>query len=355
MSLQPATTVTTQRRPGAKLVVAAAARMRRLPSSRHLARRHIAITLTKFLLPALALALLASIALWPEFDRAKQQAMLALRHVGSEIEGAQLIDARYHGTDERGRPYTLTAATAQRAGPERVNLTIPKGDITLQDGTWLMVKSKQGVFMQHSNLLDLSHDVTLYRDDGTTLVTASASMDLKNGAAAGSEPVHAEGPFGTLDAQGGFTLLDKGSSIQFAGPAHLLLNGSNASGSPATSPATPSGAATAAAPPTAALATTATADPSVAPAGMPSVAKPPELQAGTSAGTSRATSSGAQAGASALATRSGGEQSGGAESGAVRSGTARAGVARRSGVARSSGSVRSEAALPGADHSGVTQ
>ena len=135
-----------------------------------------------------------------------------------------MIDARYHGIDEKGRPYTLTAATAQQDGPERVNLTIPKGDITLEDGTWLMLQAKQGVFMQHINQLDLSHDVTLYRDDGTTLVTASASIDLKNGAAAGAEPVHAEGPFGTLDAQG-FTLVDKGANIQFAGPAHLVLNG----------------------------------------------------------------------------------------------------------------------------------
>ena len=87
-----------------------------------------------------------------------------------------------------------------------------------------MLQAKQGVFMQHINQLDLSHDVTLYRDDGTTLVTASAAIDLKNGAAAGAEPVHAEGPFGTLDAQG-FTLLDKGANIQFTGPAHLVLNG----------------------------------------------------------------------------------------------------------------------------------
>ncbi len=35
--------------------------------------------------------------------------------------------------------------------------------------------------------------------------------------------VHAEGPFGTLDAQG-FTLTDKGSAIQFFGPGHLVLN-----------------------------------------------------------------------------------------------------------------------------------
>jgi hypothetical protein len=35
---------------------------------------------------------------------------------------------------------------------------------------------------------------------------------------------HAEGPFGTLDAQG-FTATDGGTVIHFAGPGRLLLNG----------------------------------------------------------------------------------------------------------------------------------
>jgi lipopolysaccharide export system protein LptC len=81
--------------------------------------------------------------------------------------------------------------------------------------------------MQRTNQLDLSQDVTLYREDGTTLVTASASVDLKAGAAAGADPVHAEGPFGVLDAAGGFTVVDKGASIQFTGSSHLVLNGAS--------------------------------------------------------------------------------------------------------------------------------
>jgi hypothetical protein len=46
---------------------------------------------------------------------------------------------------------------------------------------------------------------------------------MKVGAAAGSEPTHVEGPFGVLDAQG-FTVMDKGSAIDFPGPAHVVLN-----------------------------------------------------------------------------------------------------------------------------------
>ncbi|MDB5402902.1 MAG: hypothetical protein JWQ55_4920 [Rhodopila sp.] len=212
------------RHTGGYLLGAAGPRDRVPPAPGRIARRRFLITLTKWLLPMVAAALLASVALWPEIQDATTKARLTMNHVSGEVEGGKLIDARYNGIDEKGRPYTITAATARQLDPERVGLTTPKGDITLENGTWLMLTSKEGTFMQHLNQLDLVKDVTLYRDDGTTLHTESASIDLKAGAAAGSEHVHAEGPFGVLDAQG-FTVMDKGSAIDFPGPAHLVLNG----------------------------------------------------------------------------------------------------------------------------------
>jgi lipopolysaccharide export system protein LptC len=200
------------------------ARIRRPPTPGGLARRRLVITFTKFFLPVLALALLGTIALYPEFDRARNEARVALRRLAGDIDGAEVIDARYHGIDDQNRPYTLTAATAVQAGPNKVNLTTPDGDITLQNGHWLTMKSELGVFIQHTNQLDMWKNVVLYRDDGTWMYTQSMSMDLKSGAAASAQPVHAEGPFGTLDAKG-FALTDKGSVVQFTGPARMVLNG----------------------------------------------------------------------------------------------------------------------------------
>jgi lipopolysaccharide export system protein LptC len=224
MSVSPLPSRPVKRRPGQQLVAAAAARIRNPPTAGGLARRRLVINLTKGLLPAGALLLLATIALWPELAHMRDTARVAYTRVTSALGGATLTDARYRGVDEHGRPYTLTAATAHQVGPNRVNLTTVKADITLSDGTWLMLQAKYGVVLQHSSQLDLEKDVVLYRDDGTTVATASASIDLKNGAAAGAEPTHAEGPFGTLDAQG-FTVTDKGTAIQFTAPAHLVLNG----------------------------------------------------------------------------------------------------------------------------------
>jgi lipopolysaccharide export system protein LptC len=214
-----------QRRTGAYLV-GSAIRERRLPTPGRIARRRFMITATKWVLPLLALVLLASIAVWPEIDAVTSGARLAMKGLSGQVSGGKLIDARYNGVDEKGRPYTVTAATATQVTPDRIALTLPKGDITLENGTWLMLTSLEGTYIQSLNQLDLVNNVTLYRDDGTVMHTASASLDLKAGAAAGSQPVHVEGPFGVLDAQG-FTVMDKGISIDFTGPAHVVLNGAN--------------------------------------------------------------------------------------------------------------------------------
>ena len=75
-------------------------------------------------------------------------------------------------------------------------------DMTLENGTWLNVRSKQGVYIRKDQQLDLSHDVVMYRDDGTTMTTDSATVAMKDGAASSGMPTHVEGPFGTIDATG---------------------------------------------------------------------------------------------------------------------------------------------------------
>lgn len=210
--------------------------VRQGPSIARLTRRRWLVVWTKRLLPVLALALLASIALWPEIDRTADQGRIAFRRFGAGDAGAaRLLDPRYQSVDAKGRPYTLTANSGLQVGPERVNLVEPKGDVTLENGSWLMVQAHDGVYMQHSGQLDLAGDVTLYRADGLTMITDAASLDMKAGAATSSARTHAEGPFGTLDAQG-FALVDKGAVTQFTGPARLVLNPGPGSGAPAPQP-----------------------------------------------------------------------------------------------------------------------
>ncbi len=197
------------------------------PPRPYLVRRRWAVRIAKYILPVIAVALLGSIAMWPEWSRSLQGGRVTWRRLAAiDPDAGQMVRPRYRGVDERQRPYTISADFADRAGPERLNLTAPVGDVTLQNGTWLLLRAKTGVFIQHANELDLAKAVTLYRQDGTIMRSATATMNLKLGAATSNDYTHAEGPFGTLDAEG-FTLVDKGSVIQFRGPAKLVLNGAH--------------------------------------------------------------------------------------------------------------------------------
>jgi lipopolysaccharide export system protein LptC len=208
--------------PPRRLLGAAAGR--KPPSAARIARRRWFITAVKLALPVLALAILGSMMFWQDLVGDPHGGRFSYRRGVLDAVSGQIRDPRYHGVDEHNRPYTVTALSARQSGPEKYDLVSPKADVTLENGSWLMVQSRQGVFVQHANIVDLSGDVTLYRDDGTTMITATATVDLKAGAATSADLTHVEGPFGTLDAQG-FTVSDNGALARFPGPGRLVLNG----------------------------------------------------------------------------------------------------------------------------------
>lgn len=194
---------------------------------RHLARRGLAVRVAKYGLPVVALALLSSIALWPEISRTIERGRVTWHRLAMiDASGGEMRLPRYRGFDDQNQPYMVSAQSAVQIDQNRYKLRAPRGDVTTRSGAWLQVQSRRGVYAQHENQLDLSQDVMLYKQDGTIMNTASATIDMKQGVATSSVYTHAEGPFGTLDAEG-FTLVDKGGIVQFHGPAKLVLNGAN--------------------------------------------------------------------------------------------------------------------------------
>lgn len=187
----------------------------------------MAVGFAKRALPVTAVALLSLIALWPEFDSAVDRGRVAFQRVLQvRPEALRIIEPRYQGVDEQNRPFTLTAEVAVQAGNEEVvQLQAPRADMTMTDGAWIYVESREGRFDKPRNLLDLAGNVTVHHDDGTQFVTDAAAIDLTAGSAVGDRPVAAQGPFGTLTAQG-FRLIDRGQVVVFTGQSRVLLEGS---------------------------------------------------------------------------------------------------------------------------------
>ncbi|MGB1876701.1 MAG: LPS export ABC transporter periplasmic protein LptC [Rhodospirillaceae bacterium] len=184
------------------------------------------VSAMKVVLPSVAGLLLALVIILPQLRGEPEQLTADIAITTDDDGGAlSLVNARYLGTDTSGQPFTVTAESVREAGggDDNIDLTAPQADISLNDGTWLMVGADTGRYHRESQTLNLEGAVNLFQDQGYELHTESAVVMLEQGAATSSTPVQTQGPFGRLESQG-FDLQDKGKVVFFTGPAKLVLD-----------------------------------------------------------------------------------------------------------------------------------
>lgn len=133
---------------------------------------------------------------------------------------------RYIGTDAADRPFSLFGAAARGDGAldtsDTVEMDDPDGEITLEDGTWLAVRAGHGRLEQAAQMLTLSDNVEIFRDDGTLVETDEVVVDLEAEEAWGDQPIRVLAPGLEVVAQG-FRVDNAGETIVFVGRTSLVL------------------------------------------------------------------------------------------------------------------------------------
>ena len=183
------------------------------------------VAIAKLVLPLVAAALLGLLWAWPNLRGTDSRFRLSFSEfVTRETVGPSMVNPRYVGVDNQQQPYSITSDAARNSIVDRmkIDLIVPKGDIALGDGTWLILTADTGVYARTAKTLDLFGGVTLFHDSGYEIRTDSAYVDLEKSTAEGYRPVHGHGPFGDLRAEG-FILLEKGKVIRFTGKSKLVL------------------------------------------------------------------------------------------------------------------------------------
>jgi lipopolysaccharide export system protein LptC len=208
--------------------------LRNLPGNRYSRR----VAMARMALPAIGIFLLLLVAIWPRvaplFDR--------LRFAAIDLKEARelrMMNPRYAGTDRSGRPFVITAAIGRQV-PGRddvMALDLPRADLKNSSGATTVVTANSGVYQSNTQFIDLFGDVTMTRENGTQIVTASARLDTANNAAEGHDPVEGHGPSGNIKAQG-FQIIDQGDIVIFTGVTDLWLRGGNSGSAVAPQPAT---------------------------------------------------------------------------------------------------------------------
>jgi len=183
------------------------------------------VALLKRVLPAIGLALLLLIAVWPRLAPLWDRIRLSFPAIDMrEARQLRMVNPHYAGVDRLGRPFLVTAAVGRQV-PDRqdlMSLEAPRADMKMHAGADVVVTSATGIYQSQTQLLDLFGGVTLVHQDGTRFVTDTARVDVANNAAEGSDPVEGHGPSGDVKAQG-FRIIDKGDTIIFTGKSDMLL------------------------------------------------------------------------------------------------------------------------------------
>jgi lipopolysaccharide export system protein LptC len=183
------------------------------------------VTTLKIVLPAIAVGLLLLVALWPQYLLEGGRFQIVADPTGEAgIDRLSMTRPQFQGTDERNRPFSVSAerATQDLADDNLILLARPEAEMTLEDGAGVAVKAAEGSYRRDSELLRLTGGVDLAHDRGYRIKTPSAAVDLKGGTAEGHEPVDAQGPFGTLQAEG-FRVAERGDIVEFTGKSRLVL------------------------------------------------------------------------------------------------------------------------------------
>ncbi len=183
------------------------------------------VTSMKVFLPFLALILIVLVILWPQLSTQDHRFMIGFSGIEArEAADLNMVNARYTGMDDNDLPFSITADIAKNLSPAAptVELEMPKADMTLEDGSWLVLTAETGKYQQNAQKLGLKGTVNLYHDSGYEILTDKADVDLAKGEASSDVAVKGHGPFGQLQSEG-FLLKDLGARIIFTGKSHLLI------------------------------------------------------------------------------------------------------------------------------------
>lgn len=186
------------------------------------------VRITKFILPVAAVVIIGVV--YGKMSQDQQNLQVTQLPAQEKTTPGQidLVKPKYEGLDAKNRPYTISADRAHRVmdqGRDKeqvVAMDNPKGDIAMDDGSWVSVQATQGLFNNTAQTLYLSGGVTLFHDSGYEMHMKDVNVEIKTRHTQTTSPVQGQGPAGAIDAQN-LEISAGGDMIVFGGPLRLTL------------------------------------------------------------------------------------------------------------------------------------
>lgn len=180
----------------------------------------------RFLLPAMALLLLAVVMAWPWLSGGYHGLIVPVFKSAADYggEAMRMAKPRYVGKTKGAESYEVTASSAflDPSDPDRIHLDQLDAVLEQTGDAPVHLRADEGIYLRKQDRLELAGDLELTFGDGYRFTTESADVDLGRGHVAGAEPINGEGPVGTLAADG-FDIEDGGKRLRFEGRVQVTI------------------------------------------------------------------------------------------------------------------------------------
>lgn len=196
-----------------------------IPQRRRRKPRGRLLDVLRFLLPAVAVALIGLVVAWPQIMGGPSGLIVPVFNLGDSDQTTMLrMDGpRYVGQTKRGEPYELTAhaASLDPLAPNLIHLDQLAADLARGDGD-VRLTAINGTYDRDAENLLLDGGIEVNTSSGYRFTTPSAKVILEDGRVIGRQPVEGTGPTGQLSADR-FEIRDAGDVLQFDGRVKVTL------------------------------------------------------------------------------------------------------------------------------------
>ncbi len=136
----------------------------------------------------------------------------------------ELLNPKFESMDKDNNPYEITAERAVQGeiNKDLIMLDRPVGVISMNKGTNITMSSDTGAYRQDTGRFFLQGNVFLQHDDGYSLRSSEAHIDLKQNFAWTEKDVQGGGDDLSIVSKG-VSANGKTGEIIFVGPAKLIL------------------------------------------------------------------------------------------------------------------------------------
>lgn len=190
-----------------------------------LPRRSRFIFLSKLVIGALVIGLFGTMVILPMFQDDENGMRIAFspsEGQGGDDKQPVMMNPKFQGVDDENQPYTVTAERARQVYDQDIVMEKLSADLTMNDQSWLSLSADDGLLKMKEQMLFLTGNVQMFRDDGYELKTEEMRVNIETGEAFGEKPIRGQGAMGSFLAQG-FSIYDKGRRMVFTGRVTLTI------------------------------------------------------------------------------------------------------------------------------------